>query len=107
MNDQTTTFQAKIYFYDLQNCAREFGFKADESWAVSMVSKTEKNDLEKRYFPTLSAQALPEMLSEIFGLVKIQLNQPLKETEKNIDAKQIKQQSLQYLVAYNAKRPRN
>lgn len=107
MNVPTTEFQAKIYVYDLQNCAREFGFKADESWEVSMASKTEKNDLEKSYFPTLSAEALPEMLSQIFGLVKTRLNQPLKETEKNMDAKQIKQRSLRYLVAYSAKRPRN
>lgn len=107
MNDQTISFQAKIYVYDLRNCAKEFGFTADESWEICMVSKTEKTALEKRYFPTLSAKALPEMLAEIFSLVKTQLNQALKETEKNMDARQIEQQELQYLVAYSAKRTRN
>jgi hypothetical protein len=38
MSDQTIEFQAKIYFYDLMNCAREFGFKADENWEVSMAT---------------------------------------------------------------------
>ena len=107
MSEQTTEFQAKIYVYDLQNCAREFGFKADESWEISMVSPQEKTALEKKYFPTLSAKVLPESLAEVLGLVKSRLNQPQAGTEKNTDFARIRQQELQYLVAYSVKRLRS
>lgn len=103
MSDQTIEFQAKIYVYDLNNCAREFGFKADENWDVSMVTSQQKADIEKKYFPTLAAKVLPEMLAEMLGSVKFKLNQGIK---KMLDTTGIRQQDLQYLVAYNPNRLR-
>lgn len=99
MNDQTIEFQAKIYFYDLMNCAREFGFKADENWEVSMATSEQKTAIEKQYFPTLSTSVLPEMLAEMFGSVKFKLTKKL--AGKTLDTVAIRQQNLQYLVAYN------
>lgn len=103
MSDQTIEFQAKIYVYDLNNCAREFGFKADENWDVSMVTSQQKAAIEKKYFPTLSAKILPEMLAEMLGSVKFKLNQGI---EKVLDAGSIRQQQLQYLVAFSPNRLR-
>jgi hypothetical protein len=106
MSDQTIEFQAKIYVYDLKNCAREFGFKADENWEVSMVTGAEKAAIENKYFPTLSASVLPEMLAEMFGSVKFKLTQKLAGVENALDTAAIRRQHFQYLVAYNPNRLR-
>ena len=103
MSDQTIEFQAKIYVYDLQNCAREFGFKADEGWEVSMVSSQQKANIENKYFPTMAARMPPEMLAEMLGSVKFKLSQ---EMEKVLDTATIRQQHFQYLVAYSPDRLR-
>ena len=106
MIDQTIEFQAKIYVYDLKNCAREFGFKADEHWEVSMATIAEKTAIEQQYFPTLSASVLPEMLAEMLGSVKFKLTQKLAGIEKALDTATIREQHLQYLVAYSPNRLR-
>lgn len=106
MEDQTIEFQAKIYVYDLQNCAREFGFKTDEHWEVSMVSAKEKTSIEKKFFPTLSTRILPEMIVGVLASIKVKLRQQLAEKERKLDTAGIQQQELQYIVAYNANRPR-
>ncbi|WEA01667.1 hypothetical protein [Mucilaginibacter sp. SJ] len=106
MSDQTIEFQAKIYVYDLKNCAREFGFKAGEDWEVGMATSEEKTSIENRYFPTLSASVLPEMLIEMFHSVKAKLTQQIVGLEKNLDTAAIRRNHLQYLIAYNPKRLR-
>lgn len=106
MKDQTVDYQAKVYVYDLNNCAQEFGFKADETWEVGMASSSEKADLEKKYFPTLSARVLPEMLAELMSAVKFKLSQRLADIVQCTDTKSILQQELQYLVAYSPNRLR-
>ncbi len=106
MKDQTVEFHANLYVYDLNNCAREFGFKADETWEVDMASGSDKADLEKKYFPILSAKVLPEMIVEMMSSVKFKLSQQLTGLGKNIDIKGILQQELQYLVAYSPNRLR-
>jgi len=104
MSDQTVEFQARIYVYDLNNCAREFGFKADEGWEVGIVNNQQKADIEKKYFPTLSAKVLPEMLAEMLGSVRFKLS---KGMEKPVDTGTIRQQHFQYLVAYSPHRLRH
>jgi hypothetical protein len=106
MKNQLGEFQAKIYLYDLNNCAREFGFKADEVWEVSLATDEEKVAIEKKYFPTISAKALPEILSEMFGLVKDKLAQARSDIEMTLDKKKIAASKLQYLIAFNLKRER-
>jgi hypothetical protein len=106
MNDQTIEFQAKIYVYDLKNCAREFGSKEGENWEVSMASIEEKAAIENRYFPTLSASILPEMLAEVLHSVRLKLTQPLAGIEKALSLVTIRQRELQYLVAYSPNRIR-
>jgi hypothetical protein len=107
MKNDAVVFQAKIYAFDLANCAREFGFKADEVWELSLASREEKSALEKLYFPIISAKILPEMLSEMFGLVRKKLNRATDNTEKNPDTKDIRRQNKEYLVAFNPLRTRN
>ena len=106
MSDQTIEFQAKMYVYDLKNCAREFGFKADEDWEISMATSAEKTAIENKYFPTLSASVLPEMLAEMFGSVRFKLTQKLASLENGLDTAAIRRQHLQYVVAYSPNRLR-
>jgi len=91
--------EAKMYVYDLNNCARENGFKAEETWEFSLSTDMEKTILEKKYFPTISAKVMPEFLSELVNLVKSKL----KHTSYNIQhagTHNVKESGLQYLIAY-------
>jgi hypothetical protein len=106
MSDQTIEFQTKIYVYDLKNCAREFGFKADDNWEISMVSGAENAFIERQYFPTLSASVQPEMLGKMCSSVKYNLSQHLDQSEKALNTAEIRSQHLQYLVAYSPNRLR-
>jgi hypothetical protein len=103
-NDHTIEFHAKIYVYDLKNCAREFGFKADENWVVSMANSAEKAAIEKQYFPTLSAGVQPEMLAQVFEAVKFKLTQKPARLENALDTAAIRKQHLKYMVAYSPDR---
>ncbi len=103
INTKTVEQQASIYVYDLNNCAREFGFKSEEGWEIGLASDSEKKAIEKKYFPTVSVRALPEMLAELFHLVKKRLSQANSGNSMhsvNVDL------NFQYLVAYNSKRLR-
>jgi hypothetical protein len=64
MKDQTIEFQAKIYVYDLHNCAREFGFKTDEVWEVSMATGQEKTAIENKYFQHLQRRSYLKCLGK-------------------------------------------
>jgi len=101
----TVEQQATIYVYDLNNCANEFGFKSDEGWEIGLASDAEKTAIEKKYFPTISARALPEILAELLHLVRKRLsglnsgNSP--HSVNTADG------NFQYLVAYSPKRLRS
>jgi hypothetical protein len=106
MIKESMEMKAKIYVYDLNNCARENGFKPDETWEFSLATDVEKTVLEKKYFPTISAKVMPEFLSELVNLVKSKL----LHATYNIDragTHNIKESGLQYLIAYNPNRLRH
>ena len=106
MTEQTIEFQARVYVYDLQNCAREFGFKTDENWEITLASAHEKILLEKRYFPAVSLKTMPESLIELLRLIRLKLRQKINN-DTTPDAKMIRQQELQYVVAYSTGRQRS
>ena len=106
MNNQTIEYQAKEYLFDLDNTARENGFKADEHWKVSLATAAEKTAIEKRYYPTISTKVVPEILSEMFRIVKTALGQNRDNTENTMDAASLAKNHLQYVVAYNPNRLR-
>ena len=107
MKNDAIVFQAKIYAFDLANCAREFGFKPEEAWELSLASNEERSALEKLYFPVISAKILPEMLSEMFGMVRKKLSSAPYNTEENPDTKDIRRQNKEFLVAFNPMRTRH
>jgi hypothetical protein len=103
-NTKTTIQQAQIYVYELGNCAKEFGFKADEGWELSAASDAEKTSIEKQYHPVISAKVLPEILSELFNLVRGGLSQVESGITNSKYPNHLPARELQYLVAYNPKR---
>ncbi|WP_295655011.1 hypothetical protein [uncultured Mucilaginibacter sp.] len=108
MTKETVEYQAKVYVYDLDNCAKENGFKPDESWELSLATMEEKKAIEKKYFPTIATKVLPEILGELFGLVKAKLIHAKSEMEKKFDSNTLfnKTNEHQYLIAFNPKRER-
>jgi hypothetical protein len=104
MENKTAEYQAKLYVYDLNNCAREFGFHTDEGWQLSLATVDEKAALHKRYYPVVSAKAVPEMLAELFNLVKSQLEQAKANIQNKLNVESLSTPDLQYLVAFNPKR---
>jgi hypothetical protein len=68
--------ETRMYMYDLLNTAKEFGFKAEDSWELSMVT------------------------------VKTRLNQAFNKEPQKIDERNPPVEDLNYLVAFNPKRPR-
>jgi len=102
MKTTTVEQQARIYVYDLDNRAKELGFKPDENWSLRVVAAAEKAVIEKQYYPTVSVKAVPEKLAELFNLVKtkLALGKPGLVSELGLAAP-----DMEYLVAYNAQRP--
>jgi len=98
--NKVTNYQAMVYVYDLSNCAKEFGFKNDEVWELNVVSDTGRKEIEKMYHPTVSIKVLPEMLSELFKIVK----QHSEGIINFIEGVNSPSRDLEYLVAYNLKR---
>jgi len=106
MANPLVEFQAKIYVYDLNNCAREFGFKDDEGWELSLANTEERTALEKKYYPIISTKVLPEILTELFGVVKSKLVQAASNIQNKLDVSRMPGHDMQYLVAFNPKRHR-
>jgi hypothetical protein len=107
MNDQAIEYQAKEYLFDLNNIARENGFKTEEGWEVSLSTADEKNIIEKKYYPTVSAIVLPEIVTALLMLVQTKLA-TVKAKFHNISENDVAgNKQLQYLVAYNPDRLRS
>jgi hypothetical protein len=106
MNNQTPEYQAKEYLFDLNNTANENGFKADESWKVSLATAAEKAAIEKNYYPVIATKVVPEILPGLFRIVKATLRQGLDASESSMDAKELVKSQLYYVVAYNPNRLR-
>jgi len=106
MISQNAEFQAKMYLYDLHNCARENGFKADDKWEVSLATDDEKTAIENMYNPIIAVKVAPAVLSEMFSLVKENLNLPKTDIEKGYNTNVIYANQLHYLVAFTPKRVR-
>src|SRR5476651_2403939 len=98
MNRQTPEYQAKEYLFDLNNTANENGFKADESWKVSLTTAAEKVAIEKNYYPVIATMVVPEVLPRLFRIVKAALSQSLDSLENAMDAKALVKSELFYVV---------
>ncbi|MBC8052635.1 MAG: hypothetical protein H7Y13_06185 [Sphingobacteriaceae bacterium] len=105
MINQTVELQAKMYVFDLGNCAKEFWFKDDEDWDLCLASGEQKLELEKKYYPTISKKGIPETLILLHGLVK---NRLLKVNPLFLKPGHSEEMSAapEFLIAFNRNRRR-
>ncbi|MEO6977494.1 MAG: hypothetical protein ABJA76_23060 [Mucilaginibacter sp.] len=107
MSNQTVEAQTRMYLYDLMNTAQEHGFKADDIWELSMVTDSGRSKLHKDYFPAVSIKVGPETLLQVFHATQKGLKQSSYNNENQLPtAKTILMDDINYLVAFNLKRPR-
>ena len=106
MNEKTIEDQTRLYLYDLMNTAKEHGFKADDSWEFSMATDVERIRIQKDFYPTIATKLFPETMLQVFHGIKEKLNQSFNKDEQQLDKRGIINGQLNYLVAYNPKRPR-
>jgi len=106
MSQQSIETQTKMYLYELNNLAKEHGFKADDNWEFSMASNADRMKLQRNYFPTNATKMGPEILLQVLNLVKAGLKQTYTRDDSHIDKNSIIADELDYLVAFNPKRPR-
>jgi hypothetical protein len=106
MKNQTTEYQAKEYLFDLNNIANENGFKTEEGWELNLATADEKKAIEKKYYPTVSAMVVPEILTEFLVLVKTKLAGVKAKFHNASEQDAGRNKQLQFLVAYNPNRLR-
>lgn len=104
MSEQTIETQTKMYLYDLTNLAKEHGFKADDNWEFSMANNADRIKIQRNYFPTNATKMGPEILLQVLNSVKESLKQSPEDSQ--VDKRTIIADELDYLVAFNPKRPR-
>ncbi|GAA4316495.1 hypothetical protein GCM10023149_13500 [Mucilaginibacter gynuensis] len=106
MDEQAIENQARIFLYDLMNSRHEHGFHADDTWNLSLVSITDRAQIEKDYYPAIAVKIIPEILLQVYVEVKAKLKQALNKEEVLLDVKTVLNSDLKYIVAYNPKRIR-
>ena len=104
---QAVETETRMYMYDMQNAAKEHGFKGEDGWELSMATNTERIKIQKDYYPTISAKVGPEILLQVFHTIKSRLNQSFQKEEPRPNNDRFAPvEDLNYLVAFNPKRPR-
>jgi hypothetical protein len=106
MKEQSIESETRMYLYDLNNTAKEFGFKGEDRWELTMVTDTERKKIQKDYYPTIAAKIIPEFLLQVFNLTKERLNQSFSKTNEETANRNVAISELNYIVAFNPKRPR-
>ena len=105
MTNPTVELQAKMYVFDLGNCAKEFWFKEDEDWDLCLATGEQKLALEKRYLPTISKKGLPETLIQLQRLVKAKLLKVNPQFLK-LEPSEEMPSAPEFLIAFNRNRLR-
>lgn len=106
MKDQAIEQETRMYIYDLMNTAQEHGFKETDSWEISMVNESGKSKLQKDYYPAVAVKIVPEMLLQVLNSTRARLKQSFAKDAPQPDMKDIQADGINYLVAFNLKRPR-
>jgi len=99
--------QTMTYVYDLMNEAKEHGFKADDTWELSLVSETDRVRIQKDYYPAVVSKAFSDILLPVFQSVKSALHSPLSKEEELMNNQTILNSELKYIIAFNPKRARH
>ena len=103
MKEQSIIQNARKYAYDVKSAGNEKGLKDTEIWHLSLVSKSEKSTLEKKYRLTVVIELIPEVIRAFMTEVKAAMTRTGATFTRtgNLD---FKTREMQYLVAYSNKR---
>lgn len=104
MINSSIELQAKMYVFDLNNCAKEFWFKNDENWELCLASGEQKAELEGRYYPTLSKRGNPETLFKLHSLVLSSIQK--ENSALNMVTSDDRTEAPEFLIAFNRNRLR-
>ena len=107
MDLATIKVQTMTYVYDLMNEAKEHGFKADDTWELSLVSETDRVRIQKDYYPAVASKSLSDTLLQVFQSVKSAMHSPLSKEEELMNNQSILNDGLKYIIAFNPKRARH
>lgn len=105
MTNSTVELQAKMYVFDLGNCAKEYWFKDDEDWDLCLASGEQKLELERKYHPTISKKGLPETLVQLHHMVKSRLLKANPHFLKQGPSEEMSS-TPEFLIAFNRNRRR-
>jgi hypothetical protein len=106
IDEQAVENKSLMFLFDLQNLAKEHGFKGDDIWELAVLSDRERSLIQKNHHPSAATKISPALLLPVFKLVKSRLGQQLNEDEESLNAKAVLNRELTFLVAYNTKRVR-
>jgi hypothetical protein len=73
---------------------------ADEHWKISLATASGKAIIEKNYHPTIAVKVVPEVLAELYRIVKDSLSQGLDSSKKDMYTASLQKNQVQYFVAY-------
>lgn len=99
--------QINLFLFDLKNEAREHGFKAGESWSLSIATENEIINLKKEHHPVISLRLQTHALLRAYLQVKSKLMQPINETDRTLTEDELSQNEKKHLVAYRVQNARN
>jgi hypothetical protein len=102
--EQNDQYEALLFEYDLTNLAKEFWFRPDERWELSIVNAKQLTVLSKDYQPVLSISGAPKSIHAIRDIMdeKMQLYKNRSESDSVISEKD----TTLFLVAFNPERLR-
>lgn len=106
MKEESIENQTKMYMYDLMNTAKEHGFKGEDNWVLNMVTDAERIKIQKDYYPTIATKVIPEFLLQVYHMTKLKLNLATAKNDESLTNRSVVTGELNYLVAFNPKRPR-
>lgn len=95
--------QANLFLFDLQNEAREHGFKDDDSWDLQLVTENEMIGLKRQHHLVISLRLQPQALLKVYQQVKSKL-QSLSNTDLALTAGDLSREDKSHLAAYPAKK---
>ena len=103
MKEQSIIPNARKYANDVKSAGNKNGVKDTEIWQLSLVGRSEKSTLEKKYGLTVVIELIPEVIRAFMTEVKAAMTRAGATFTRtgNLD---FKTREMQYLVAYSNKR---
>lgn len=103
INQQSPENQVNLFLFDLQNEAKEHGFKQNETWTLELASEHEIARLKRFHHPVVSLRLQSSALLEIYKSVKGRLKQALSTADVALTDSDLINNNKMHLAAYPAR----